>query len=348
MISIQPLKSVLSALHCHSGNPWVTPAEDPNDAARPNWCTFKGVTCFTDGCKKKAYVSAISLAGLSLAGSLPSEIGHFSKLTSFDMKGNRLTKKIPSSIGMLSSITSLSLAGNAITGTVPDVLTKMTSLVSLDLSSNRFNGDPFPATLSELRLLPAFINTLPSSIGLLSSLTYLNISNSLLIGSIPTSVSNLKNLVAFSLSKNSLTGTIPDSISDLTNLQALDLSSNSFEGVFPPRLKQLTRLTSIKVTNNFLTSAREDFRLTFANMPQIPVGDIIESYCNNCYLVFVAGSITYCNIRNGCLLPGKPTFAPTILGELRDHCRLHITTILPSSLPRHPPLYLSSFPLSRA
>ena len=78
------------------------------------------------------------------------------------------------------------------------------------------------------------IGTLPSSIGLLTSLTkYLWLFNNRIHGTIPSSLSSLSKLASLRLDENSLTGTVPSSLSLLTFLSTLNLNNNYLTGTLP-------------------------------------------------------------------------------------------------------------------
>ena len=75
--------------------------------------------------------------------------------------------------------------------------------------------------------------SLPSSIGSLTSLSYLALYSNSLAGTIPSSIGSLTSLQYLYLFSNQLAGTIPSSIGSMTSLQYLFLSSNSLTGTIP-------------------------------------------------------------------------------------------------------------------
>ena len=274
---------------------------------QPYYCYFNGVKCTADGCKKDSYyVSDISLNGLSLSGTLPTEIGHFSRIKSFSISNNVLAGSIPSEIGMWSSITSLSLDSNSLTGAVPNSITQMTSLVSLNLSSNSFTG------------------SIPDGIGFLTGLTYLSMSDASITGVIPNTIGLFDKMVEFDVSNNKLEGSIPDTICNLTKLKTLDLSKNTLSGPVPPLFRQLNMLTNLRISDNYITKFGPDANANYFFTGYPTRND--DRYCNNCFPI-VAVDVYLCFAREGC--PYKksvtPTRAPTIGGTTgeSDTCPCH-------------------------
>ncbi|MEM6452631.1 MAG: COR domain-containing protein [Cyanobacteria bacterium P01_D01_bin.105] len=114
----------------------------------------------------------------------------------------------------------------------------------LDLSLKRIT----PFLTSHNPLLPPLI-TLPESIGNLSNLTSLNLSDKQLT-TLPESIGNLSNLTSLNLHINQLT-TLPESIGNLSNLTSLDLSGNQLT-TLPESIGNLSNLTSLDLTSNQL------------------------------------------------------------------------------------------------
>lgn len=89
----------------------------------------------------------------------------------------------------------------------------------------------------------ALTGYIPSELGLLDSLTRINLSYNNFSKLIPFRMFNATKLVFLDLSHNSLSGQVPQVIKVLKNLIHLDLSSNSFNGSLPEFLTELSSLS---------------------------------------------------------------------------------------------------------
>ncbi|MBA0771683.1 hypothetical protein Gotri_007169 [Gossypium trilobum] len=141
-------------------------------------------------------------------------------------------------------------------------LVNFTHLVSFNASRFMLPGsipDWFGQRLSSLQVLDLrscnVTGVLPSSMGNLTNLTSLYLSDNRLTGQIPSTLGQLLSLLVLDLSKNSLTGSIPSSFGSLRNLTSLDISSNSLRGSIPPGLGALSKLQTLNLSVNGLTSS---------------------------------------------------------------------------------------------
>ena len=85
------------------------------------------------------------------------------------------------------------------------------------------------------------IGTIPSSIGGVTSLTYLDLNTNSLYGSIPTTIKSLSRLMNLRLYLNSFTGSIPNEIGYLTDLSYLLLNGNKLQSTIPSSIGKLSQ-----------------------------------------------------------------------------------------------------------
>ena len=85
-------------------------------------------------------VTAIALWNLSIAGTIPSEIGDLTGLITLWLNDNQLTGPLPSTIGNLVNITDFQVPNNMLTGRIPSAISKLTKLDDLRLFPNDFTA----------------------------------------------------------------------------------------------------------------------------------------------------------------------------------------------------------------
>ncbi|KAI2500936.1 hypothetical protein MHU86_13543 [Fragilaria crotonensis] len=95
-------------------------------------------------------------------------------------------------------------------------------------------------------------STIPSEIGLLTQLKYLNVNFNSLTSTIPSEIGLLTQLTALDFGVNSLTSSIPTEIGLLTQLTALGFSYNLLTSTIPSEIGFLTQLTWLDFSNNAL------------------------------------------------------------------------------------------------
>ncbi|XP_010040522.2 probable LRR receptor-like serine/threonine-protein kinase At3g47570 [Eucalyptus grandis] len=89
-------------------------------------------------------LSSLSLyfgvAGNSLTGPLPLEVGNMSQIVEVELFDNSLTGEIPSTLSQCLMLVNLDMAGNFFEGSIPPSLRTLIGLVYLNLSRNRLSG----------------------------------------------------------------------------------------------------------------------------------------------------------------------------------------------------------------
>nr|KJB69843.1 hypothetical protein B456_011G045500 [Gossypium raimondii] len=157
--------------------------------------------------------------------------------------------KISDSLLKLPYLRTLSIFNCFVTSTVmlsPTLFGALSSLEHLSLQSNPSlsgNVPPSLGNLTRLRVLSLSQNNLqgniPGELGWLVNLEQLDLSYNNLSGEIPQEIEGLKTLAILELSSNDLTGVLPFALGQLQHLQKVDLCSNRIHGKVPPELGKL-------------------------------------------------------------------------------------------------------------
>jgi hypothetical protein len=198
-------------------------------------------------------VTRVDLFNNALSGPLPESMGDLEKVTHLNLKNNKLTGPIPQSIGNMESLESLILSGRTydIGGTLkapPENLNYAYHPGKRSSSTNRFTG------------------TIPSSIGQLSNLEFLEISDQAgITGPLPSEIGTLSSLKGLYLNTLDLDGyRIPETFGNLTELRHFYVSGSDVIGQLPGGLKNMQKLTYINIVSSEtlgkgLTGALPDF-----------------------------------------------------------------------------------------
>ncbi|KAM1228200.1 hypothetical protein ACFX2J_007323 [Malus domestica] len=232
-------------------------------------------------------ISELGLAFNSFTGPiLPSLISNWTELVSLQLQGNIFHGNIPDEIGLLTKLTHLYLYDNYFSAAIPSEIGKLKDLIILHLSTNRLSGS-IPVTNN-------LTGVIPTSLGSLSSLQLLDLSNNNLTGEIPGGQGSFCCLTSFNISHNNLSGEIPAVITDIYTSHSLDLSSNSLSGAIPSNLDKLTMLVVLNVSHNHLLGEipsalssmprleRYDFSYNNLKGP-IPTGGIFRKALTNAF-----------------------------------------------------------------
>ncbi|XP_028806056.1 receptor-like protein EIX2 [Neltuma alba] len=137
-------------------------------------------------------------------------------------------------------------------GEVHSSLLGLKHLNYLDLSNNDFGGMQIPTFLGSITSLiylnlsnAVFGGNIPHQIAKLSNLQYLDLRGNEFSGSIIHQIGKLSNLQYLDLRGNEFSGSIPHQIGNLSNLQYLDLGDNQFSGSIPHQIGNLSNLINL-------------------------------------------------------------------------------------------------------
>ncbi|XP_062190344.1 LRR receptor-like serine/threonine-protein kinase GHR1 [Phragmites australis] len=134
------------------------------------------------------------------------------------------------------SVAGVVLDGHGISGVADlSVFANLTMLVKLSMANNNLSG------------------SLPSNVGSLKSLKFMDISNNQFSGPVPEDIGKLRSLQNLSLAGNNFSGPLPESIDGLMSLQSLDVSGNSLSGPLPAGLKGLRSMVALNLSHNAFT-----------------------------------------------------------------------------------------------
>ncbi|KAK1304778.1 Leucine-rich repeat receptor-like protein kinase TDR [Acorus calamus] len=222
----------------------------------------------------------LDLSDNHLAGPIPAGFASLSELTLLSLMNNNLSGPIPPSIGDLPNLEALLLWDNSLTGPIPPRLGMNGKLERLDVSSNSLSGPALAKCTSLWRIRiegNRFTGPIPTGFGLLSNLTYADLSRNNFSGPIPTDLGRSPRLEYLNISENPLNttltsnfwtapslqifsashadlkGPIPDFIKGCRSLYKIELQGNSLEGSVPWDIGNCEKLLSLKLGSNRLT-----------------------------------------------------------------------------------------------
>jgi len=231
---------ILATLYYATGS--NIPIPHSNWLSTEDECNWGGIECDPHNpMSETGQIRSVQLNGLNLEGSIPSEVGFLTSLTTLDVSNNQL-KTLDHLGQQLTNLETLDVSNNQLE-TLPE-LDALLSLKTLKLSNNYLEGS-IPASIGNLPLVELYLDKNTFS-GIFPFLNLQNtpiqtivVDDNLLQGKLPDSL-DMPHLTTLSLSQNLFFGTLP-TVSN--SLQVLNLNHNDFEGTLPfPNFSNLREL----------------------------------------------------------------------------------------------------------
>ena len=142
-----------------------------------------------------------------------------------------------------------------------------------------------------------FTGEIPSSIGNMSNLRWLNLESNQLIGGIPSDIGNLVDLSSLTFSENFLSGEIPESIGKLINLNTLYLEGNLLSGEIPSTIGNMTNLRNLHLSYNKLKGGLPESLVNTPLTELVINNNEFTSINQNIFNFITNSQITYKNTK---------------------------------------------------
>ena len=174
----------------------------------------------------------LSLSYNQLSGEIPAELGSLSNLERLYLNENQLSGEIPSELLALLDLEIMTLWGNQFHG---DVLTHASDRNALSSLYNATSGTGWTDNEHWLTNEPVFA-WYGVGIDTNGRVTALLLEDNQLTGEMPSELGSLSSLIWLNLSENQLSGAIPPELGNLSNLEWLSLAENELSGCVPSGL----------------------------------------------------------------------------------------------------------------
>lgn len=164
------------------------------------------------------------------------QTGYFN-IANIELSESNLT--LPNTLSSFTEINNFAFASNSLEGTLPNTINFTTTpvLEEIEVSGNYLTG------------------TIPSGLGSLLLLFFLDLGSNYLTGSIPVEIGNATNLNELYIFETFISGPVPSSFSQLVSLEYLVLSLNMLTGSIPAGLGQMSALLWLEMYDNQLSGS---------------------------------------------------------------------------------------------
>ncbi|KAI3461140.1 hypothetical protein Pfo_017803 [Paulownia fortunei] len=212
--------------------------------------------------------SNLYLAGNSLSGAIPNNLGKLSSLKYLTLDRNKLTGNLPESLGQLFNLRILYMGGNMLEGIVTEShFANLTKLKIFSASGNHLTLKVSPNWIPPFKLERLLLGSwkvgsgswIPSWLKTQKNIMELDLSSTGISGNVPSWFWDIPFL---NLSHNYLHGKIPDISGSEQGDRLLYLSSNQFSGPLP---RVANTVTELDLSNNSLSGGISHFLCDMRN-----------------------------------------------------------------------------------
>ena len=202
------------------------------------------------------------------------------------------------------------------------------------IDSLNANSVPIPSTIGNMDALTwldlsfcSFGGKIPTTMGALSRLSRLEIQSNKLTGTLPMALARLSGMTWLSIDANSLGGPLPAQVfAAMPGLKRLAADNNLFTGTIPAVIGQLTQLDYLKVNKNRLAGT---IPFQLCNLPKsIGTLNLTSNPLLTCYAPCLSVSSGYANLKADKALTPCYSLAD---GDAAALCSLHRRVVDASS-----------------
>ncbi|KAL3817274.1 hypothetical protein ACHAXA_003195 [Cyclostephanos tholiformis] len=196
-----------------------------------------------------------------ITGTLPSELGNLANLEAFLLYNNQITGSLPTELGNLDKLNWIDMENNEVVGVIPEEFYSNLALEKVILKNNSLTGT-ISELVGDLTMLKTFwvsfnelTGSIPTGFGNMAVLKELELQHNFFTGILPEEFGNLESIEFLSVEQNKLSGTIPSVIfgGNLQGLRILYLNNNQLTGPVPENYGMSPRLQDLWLSDNMLT-----------------------------------------------------------------------------------------------